>query len=183
MNIPDPATLRTWSRTMIVLRVLIGVSGVAALAIAGTGGVALVAILFGAFGLLSALWNPGGAGPGVLIAAALISWLIRYGVHPASITGTVLLVLAVAVHHQSAAFAAALPPTAKVNRAVIDRFVRHGCLVLGLTAVVAILALGVARPGGSVPLEILGLGAAVLAVAVPVLLSRLTLGAPEEGDG
>jgi hypothetical protein len=41
------------------------------------------------------------------------------------------------------------------------------------------LALGLARPGGSVPLELLGVVAAVIAVAVPVLLSRW--GAREPG--
>ena len=48
---------------------------------------------------------------------------------------------------------------------------RHGGLVLALSAAVAVLALGVARPGGSVPLELAGLAAAVLVAAVPVLLA------------
>jgi hypothetical protein len=57
---------------------------------------------------------------------------------------------------------------------VLVRAGRHLALVLALSAGVAVLALGVARPGGSVPLELLGLAAAVVAVAVPVLLTRDT---------
>jgi hypothetical protein len=108
----------------------------------------------------------------VVIGAAAGAWVLRYGADDASIAGTVALALALAVHHQAAALAAALPPTARVQRDVLVRFARHGALVLGLTAVLGVLTLGLARPGGSVPLEVLGLVAAVVAVTIPVLLSR-----------
>jgi hypothetical protein len=86
--------------------------------------------------------------------------------------GTTVLALLLAVHHQAAALAAALPVRATVERALLVRFARHGVLVLGLTLLVGALVLGLARPGGSVPLELLGVAAAVVAITVPVVLSR-----------
>jgi hypothetical protein len=169
--VPEISQLRRWSTTMIVLRVLMLVAGAGALA-GGGSGIALVPVGLGALGLIAALVEPGGLGPGVLIGGAAGAWLLRYGGGPAPITGTVLVALALAVHHQAAALAAALPPDAKVQRAVLMRFARHGVLVLLLTAVIGGLALGAARPGGSVPLEVLGVVAALVAIAVPVLLSR-----------
>ena len=44
--------------------------------------------------------------------------------------------------------------------------------MLALSGLVAVLALGVARPGGSVPLELGGLAAAVAAVAMLVVAGR-----------
>jgi hypothetical protein len=171
MIVPELSDLRHWSGTMLVLRGLLAVAGAGALA-AGGGGIALIPVVIGALGLVAALVDPGGLGPGVVIGGAACAWVLRYGVHDASIAGTVLVALALAVHHQAAAFAAALPPTAEVQREVVLRFARHGGLVLGLTALVGVLALGMTRPAGSVPLELLGLAAAVVAVTVPVLLSR-----------
>jgi hypothetical protein len=171
MILPRPGDLRRWSVTMLVLRAVLVVAGAGALALGG-GGLALVPVILGALGLLAALVDPGGLGPGVVIGGAAGAWVLRYGADDASIAGTVLLALALAVHHQAAALAAALPPTARVHRDVLVRFARHGALVLGLTAVLGVLALGLARPGGSVPLEVLGLVAAVVAVTVPELLSR-----------
>jgi hypothetical protein len=47
----------------------------------------------------------------------------------------VLLALALAVHHQAAGLSAALPPTARVDPAILVRFARHGALVLAASAV------------------------------------------------
>jgi hypothetical protein len=173
MIIPSPAELKGWSRTALVLRLLMAVSGLGAVTAGlGAGGLPLTAAVVGALGLLAALVRPGGLGPGVVIAGAATAWLLRYDADQPPVAGTVLLALALALHHQAAALAAALPVRARVHRDVLIRFARHGGLVLALTAVVAALALGLARPGGSEPLELLGLAAAVVAITVPVLLSR-----------
>ena len=83
-----------------------------------------------------------------MIGGAAAAWVARYGGDPAPAAGTVLLALALAVHHQAAGLAAALPPTARVDRAIVVRFARHGGLVLAAAAVVAVVALllGPARP-------------------------------------
>jgi hypothetical protein len=171
--IPELAELRRWSRTTVVLRVLLFVAGAGALAAGWGGPASALLIALGGIGLVASVVNPGGLGPAGVIGAAAAAWAFRYGVQDAPIAGTVLLALALAVHHQTAALAAALPSAARVQRAVLVRFARHGGLVLALTAVVAGLALGVTRPGGSVPLELLGLIAAVAAITVPVVLSRV----------
>lgn len=173
MIVPEIGDLRRWSRTALGLRALMLVAGLGALSAGlGAGGLPLTVAVVGALGLVAALVRPGGLGPGVLIAAAAGAWLLRYGADQPPVAGTLLVTLALALHHQAAALAAALPVRARVHRDVLVRFARHGGLVLALTAVLAVVALGIARPGGSTTLEVLGLAAAVVAVTVPVLLSR-----------
>lgn len=175
MIIPSPAELRAWSPTALGLRALMAVSGLGAAAAGlGAGGLPMAGAVVAVLGLLAALVRPGGLGPGVVLAGAAAAWLLRYQADQPPVAGTLLLTLALAVHHQAAALAAALPVRARVHRDVLVRFARHGGLVLALTAVVAAVALGFARPGGSAPLEVLGLAAAVAAITVPVLLSRST---------
>jgi hypothetical protein len=165
--------LRAWSRTVLALRAVLLVAGAGALVGAGWGGAyPLVGVVFGALGLAAAVIQPGGLGPAVVIGGAAAAWVARYGGDPASAAGTVLLALGLAVHHQAAGLAAALPPTARVDRAIVVRFARHGGLVLAAAAVVAVVALLFAHPAGSSSLELLGVVAVVVAVVVPVLLSR-----------
>ena len=165
--------LRSWSRTVLAVRAVLLVAGAGALVGAGWGGgPALVGVTAGVLGLVSAVIQPGGLGPAVLIGGAATAWLLRYGGDPAPAAGTVLVALALALHHQAAALGAALPPTARVDRAVLVRFGRHGALVLALSAVIGALALLLARPAGSSSLELLGIVAVVVVVTVPVLLSR-----------
>jgi hypothetical protein len=173
MIVPDPHEILRWSRPVQVLRGLLVVAGIGALVLAAWGGgLPLVAAVLGGLGLLSAAANPGGLGPGIVLAGAGLAWVLRYGPDAPPVAGTAALALLLALHHQAAALGAALPVRARVERALLVRFARHGALVLGLTVVVGVFALGLARPGGSVPLELLGVAAAVVAVTVPVVLSR-----------
>jgi hypothetical protein len=173
VNIPDPHEILRWSRPVQVLRALLILAGVGALVLAAWGGgVPLVAAVLGGFGLLSAAGNPGGMGPGIVLGGAALAWVLHYGADAPPLAGTAVLALLLALHHQAAALAAALPVRARVERALLVRFARHGALVLGLTAAVGVVVLGLARPGASVPLELLGVAAAVVAVTVPVVLSR-----------
>lgn len=169
--LPD---VRGWSRATVLLRVTMLLTGAVALVVAPGGRLVTPGLiaLVGAIALIGAVGWPDGAGPAVVLGAAALAWTVRYGVGRAPVLPTVVLALALALHHQAAALAAAVPPTATVDRAVLARFGRHGAVVLGLSAAVAVVALGVGRPGGSVPLEVAGLVAVVLVTAVPVLLSR-----------
>jgi hypothetical protein len=165
--------LRAWSRTVLAVRAVLLVAGAGALLGAGWGGgYPLVGVIHGALGLAAAVIQPAGLGPAVVIGGVAGAWVLRYGGDPAPAAGTVLLALALAVHHQAAGLATALPPTARVDRAIVVRFVRHGGLVLAAAAVVGAAALLLAHPAGSSSLELLGVVAVVVAVIVPVLLSR-----------
>jgi tRNA 5-methylaminomethyl-2-thiouridine biosynthesis bifunctional protein len=170
VRLPD---FRRWSPGALALRAVLLVAGAGGLVVAGWGGgYPLVAVVIGALGLLAAGLRPEGAGPAVVVGAAAAGWVLRYGMDQASVAGTVLLALALAVHHQAAALAAAVPVTARVDPAVPVRFARHGAVVLALSAAVAVLLLGPPRPAGSSALELLGIIAVVVVVTVPVLLSR-----------
>ena len=172
--------LARWSRTALALRAVMLVAGGGALVGAGwVGGFPVVGLVVGGLGLLAALIQPGGFGPAVVIGGAAAAWLARYGADPAPATGTVLIALALAVHHQAAGLAAALPSTGRVDPAIVVRFIGHGALVLAASAVVGAVALLLARPAGSSSLELIGVVAVVIAVVVPVLLSRST---PREPD-
>jgi hypothetical protein len=165
--------LRAWSRTVLAVRAVMLVAGAGALVGAGWGGgYPLVAVVVGALGLVAAALQPGGLGPAVVIGGTAAAWILRYGGDPAPATGTVLLALALAVHHQAAGLSVALPLTARVDRAILVRFARHGAVVLAAAAAVGALALLLARPPGSSSLELLAVLAVVVAVIVPVLLSR-----------
>jgi hypothetical protein len=172
--VPPLAALPRWSAVTVTLRAVLLASGVVALVLApggrllGPGVVALV----GALGLLVAVARPDGPGPAVVLGAASLAWVIRYGTSPPPVVPTLLLAAALAMHHQAAALDAALPPTARVDPAVLLRFGAHAAVVLALSSGTALVALGVARPGGSVPLELAGFAAAVAATAVLVALAR-----------
>ena len=172
---PELAELRTWSRTALLLRLALLVSGGAALALGPQGrtGMPLLVVAVGVVGLLAAVLQPHGAGPAVVLGAAALAWAAGSGRAAPPVPPTLLLALLLAVHHQAAALAAALPVTARVDRRLLVRAGTHVGLVLALSVLVAVLALGVARPGGSVPLELAGLAAAVLATGALVVAGRV----------
>jgi hypothetical protein len=163
-----------WSPAVLALRLTLVVSGGAALAVAPDGrfGVPGMIAVAGGLGLLLAVPQPEGPGPAVVLAAAVVAWAARHGSESPPVGLTLLLAVLLAVHHQAAALAAAVPVTARVDRRLLVRFGAHLALVLALSALLAALALGIARPGGSVPLELAGLAGAVLATAVLVMLGR-----------
>jgi hypothetical protein len=175
LSLPALAPARRWSVVPVLLRLTLVATGGAALALAPDGrfGVPGMIAVVGALGLLLAVSQPHSGGPGIVLGAAALAWAARHGSGSAPVGLTLLLAGLLAVHHQAAALAAALPVTARVDPRLLVRFGAHLALVLGLSGVLAVLALGVARPGGSVLLERAGLVAAVLATAVPVLLGRL----------
>ncbi|MFL6130722.1 MAG: hypothetical protein ACJ73E_16870 [Mycobacteriales bacterium] len=174
LALPRPVLARRWSATTLALRLTLLATGALALALAPDGrfGVPGAIAAAGVLGLLFAVPEPQGAGPAVVLGAAALSWAARHGSGSPPVGLTLLLAVLLAVHHQAAALAAALPVTARVDRRLLARFGGHVALVLGLSGLLAGLALGLARPGGSVPLELAGLTGAVVATAVLVLLGR-----------
>jgi hypothetical protein len=172
---PELAAARRWSAVAVLLRLTLLVAGGAALALAPNGrfGAPGMIAAVGALGLLLAVLQPEGAGPALVIGAAALAWAARHGSGSPPAGLTLLLAVLLAVHHQAAALAAALPVTARVHPRLLLRFGRHLALVLALSGLLAVLVLGIARPGGSVLLERAGLVGAVLAAAVLVLLGRL----------
>jgi hypothetical protein len=161
--VPTLADLRRWTPAGLALRALLFAAAAGALALPAVGGgLPLVPVVVGLLGLLSAVIRPGGAGPAVVIG----------GTGAAPVLGTVLLALALAVHHQCATLAAAVPPGARIDRSILVRYGRYGGFVLALSVVVGVLALAAAPPAGSAPLELLAVAAVVVVVLVPVLLSR-----------
>jgi hypothetical protein len=171
--VPTLADLRRWTPAGLALRALLFAAAAGALALPAVGGgLPLVPVVVGLLGLLSAVIRPGGAGPAVVIGGAALGWILRYGTGAAPVLGTVLLALALAVHHQCATLAAAVPPGARIDRSILVRYGRYGGFVLALSVVVGVLALAAAPPAGSAPLELLAVAAVVVVVLVPVLLSR-----------
>ena len=172
---PELAPVRRWSAVPVLLRLTLVAAGGAALALAPDGrfGVPGMIAGVGALGLLLAVSQPQGGGPAIVLGAAALAWAARHGSGSPPVGRTLLLAGLLAVHHQAAALAAALPVTVRVDPRLLLRFGGHLALVLALSGLLAVLALGVARPGGSVLLERAGLVGAVLATAVLVLLGRL----------
>lgn len=169
---PELAGLRGWSGTARLLRVLLLASGLAAVGLGWSGrpGVPVVVALVGLVGVGVAVVHPYGAGPAVVLGAAAITWAAGNGLP--SVPRTLLLTVLLAVHHQAAALATVLPVTARVDRRLLVRAGRHLGVVLALSGLVAVLALGIARPGGSVLLELVGLAAAVVVTAALVAAGR-----------
>ena len=167
-----------WSAVALLLRLAMLGTGAVALAVAPAGwfGVVGVIALVGVLGLLVGVAQPQGHGPTVVLAAAALCWAARYGDDPPPVPATLLLAALLAVHHHAAALAAALPVTARVDRRLLARFGTHLALVLALSGLLAVPALGLARPGSSVPLEIAGLAGAVVATAVLVAAGRRPAG-------
>lgn len=166
--------IRRWGPAVLAIRVLVVGSGAVALLVAPGGELVVAGMIavVGLVGLYAAAVRPDGGGPAFVLGAAALAWVVRYGQQPPSVAATLVLAVALAVHHQAAALAAALPPTAHVDTAVLVRFGLHAAVVLLLAGAVAVVALAAARPGGSVSLELASLVAVALVVAVPVLLSR-----------
>ncbi|HEX6756425.1 MAG TPA: hypothetical protein VF109_10850 [Mycobacteriales bacterium] len=166
--------VRAWAPVTLALRAIVLVTGATALVLAPGGqfGVAGLVALAGAVGLLVSVARPDSGGSAVVLGAAAIAWTVRYGLSRPPVAATLVLAVALALHHQAAALSAALPPTATAEPAVLLRFGLHTAVVLALSAAVAIVALAVGRPGGSVPLELAALVAVAVVTAVPVWLSR-----------
>jgi hypothetical protein len=122
--------------------------------------------------LVAAAIEPAGIGPTVVLGAAALAWVLRYGSDPAPAEATLLLALALYLFHTSAALAGAMPPTARIEPAVLLRWALHTVVALGLAGGLAAAVYALGRPSGSVSLELAGIVAVLVAAAVPAVLGR-----------
>jgi hypothetical protein len=158
----------------LAFRGLLLLTGATALLVAPGGRLIVPGLLalVGVPALLSAVVNPDGAGPAVVLGAAGAAWALRYGVSTPPLDATLALAGALAVHHSTAALCAAMPRTSRIDPAVVLRWAGQVAVVLAVAAAVAAAARLLGRPAASVPLEIAGVAAVVALAAVAVLLTH-----------
>jgi hypothetical protein len=168
------ADLRRMPIVQLVLRAVLLASGALALLVAPGGRLVVPGVLAiaAAAALVAGVIQPGGAGPTVVLGVAAFDWALRYGSDPAPAGATLLLAVTLYLHHTTAALAAAVPPTARIEQEVVLRWIGHTVGVLALAGGVALAVSAAGRPAASVPLELAGILAVVLLAAVPALLGR-----------
>ncbi len=167
--------VRRTTRTALLLRCLVWVAGVAGLVLAIPPAYRDVLPLLVAVALLAAV--PAVA-PGwwLVLAVELLvvaGWLLRTTVLGVPVTCLPLVVMAVAlyVHHSASALAASLPLNVRVLPGVLRGWLLRCGLVLGVTAVLAAVALPVGNvvgDAGTVAVPVVGV---LLAVLVAGLLA------------
>jgi hypothetical protein len=154
----------------LVVAVMIAVTVVAL--DAGRGAV-LVACLVGLFTVATVLRPEGVAATVVLV---LLAAAYFYGTTLAGVTPRPWSVLALAVAlylaHALATLAAAVPPGATVERAVLRRWLRRIAEVLAISLPLGLLVLVLQRPGAGDLVRVLGYVAVVGLVAVAVSYAR-----------
>lgn len=168
------AVLGVMPAVQVALRVVLLACGGVALAVA-QGGWSMpggLVVLVGVAALLGTVAAPESIGAGLVIGAAALAWVFRFGLHaPVPAGGTVLLATLLYAFHTTAALLAGLPPLARIDPVVLVRwYVRAaGVLLAGvLGGVVALLA---GRVTGGIAVDLLGLVGVVVLAAVPLLLT------------
>ena len=166
--------LRRVPAPQLTLRALLLLTGAAALVIAAGGRLVLPGLvaLVAVPALLDGVVSPDGQGPAVVVGAAASAWTIRYGVSSPPLDATLAVAGALVLHHSTAALCAAMPATSRVEPRVVLRWAGQVGAVLAVAGGVAAMARLLGHPSASVSLELVGIAAVVLAVAVPVLLFR-----------
>jgi TilS substrate binding domain len=118
-------------------------------------------------GVLLAAALPGGAGAAVATVGFALAWLTSTGLHTVPGAGrTVLAAAALYALHQSSALAAFLPLDAVVDRAVLRHWLARCGPPLGASAVVVTVSELLPRRHGSAAVELAGLIATVVVLAV-----------------
>lgn len=169
------AVFRVMPAAQVALRVVLLATGGASLVVAqGAWGIpgGLVELV-GAVALLGTVAAPESSGAGMVIGAAALTWLLRWGLHESAPMATTL-VLAVLLYlfHTTSALLAVLPPGARIAPAVLTRWYSRVAGVLLLGVLFGVVALAVGRVAGGIGVDLLGLVGAVALVAVLVLLAR-----------
>lgn len=168
------AVFRVMPAAQVALRVVLLVSGGASLVLA-QGRWALpggLAVLLGAAALLGTVLAPESPGAGMVVGAAVVAWVLRWGVHqhvPA--VPTVLLAVLLYLCHTTAALLAVLPPVATVDRAVLVRWYLRALAVSASAVLLGAVALATGRVAGGILVDLLGLVGVVVLAGIPVLLA------------
>jgi hypothetical protein len=153
----------------VIPRVVLAVAGVAValLPAPALNPIGVVLVLAGLTALGRALLRPDGPGTAVVLGLGALSWLV-FGAG-ASPVRLVLFALAVATAHSSAALAAGVPRTARLDRRTALRWVVRTVATTAVgTAVVAMTALlpRTTSPATTVAAGVLAVTGGVLAAAV-----------------
>jgi hypothetical protein len=158
----------------LVVRGIVLVSGVGALAVAAGGhplgaGVIALLVLPAAF---AAVVAPGGSAAALVMTGAAVAWVVRYGLDTPSLGLAAVEAALLYLHHLSAALLVDVGPRASLAPAVLRRWSAHAGTVLGLTVAATAVLAAVGRPAASTPLELIGLAAAAGLAAALVALAR-----------
>lgn len=153
---------------------IIAAGGVALLVTAASwSGPVVVLLALGALLVVAAAVAPGGAAPAAAIVVLLAAWFaVRHGAHTPAAWRTAVYALALYLLHAMSAFAGAVPAGADVDAGAVVRWGRRQIAPVAVIPVVALAAGGLRRVGGSLTLVLLGLAAAAVLAALPVLLLR-----------
>jgi hypothetical protein len=167
--------VRGTPRSQLLLRVLLLLDGGAALALSAEAGTlpGRAVVFLGAVALVASLAAPAGLAPAGVVAAAVLGWVLRYGLHgqvPAA--ATVVLAVVLYLFHDLAALVAALPPTAPVGRDVLGRWYAVSLAVAVVTVPVGVAVLVADGVEGGRAVDLLGMLGVVALAGVPVLLAR-----------
>ncbi len=169
------AVFRVIPAAQVALRVVLLATGGVALGLA-QGGWSMpggLVVLVGAAALYGSLAAPEGVLPGMVVGAVLLAWLLRWGLHDAApVAGTVVLAVLLYLFHTTAALLAALPPAARVGRAVLVRWYSRAFDVSLLAVVFGLVTMTTDRVSGGLWVDLFGLAGVVVLAAIPVLLTR-----------
>lgn len=174
-----------WSGSFAVFRVMPAAQVALRVVLVATGGVALglaqggwsmpggLVVMVGAAALYGSLAAPEGALPGMVVGAVVLAWLLRWGLHDtAPVAETVVLAVLLYLFHTTAALLAALPPAARVDRAVMVRWYSRAFGVSLLAVVFGLAAMTTDRASGGLLVDLVGLAGVIVLAAVPVLLTH-----------
>ncbi len=171
--------LRRVTPAPLIMRALVFATGFAALWSAAPGAVLSPRFLFfiGVLSLVPA-FAPGSRFVDVMMVLAVIFWVVATLGTGQTVTGPGTFTTACALYllHSSAALAAVLPYDSIVDSAVILRWAARAALVIVVSAAVStliVLTVPSVTPGASVPVLLVGLGAAAGIVAVLSWAARL----------
>jgi hypothetical protein len=134
----------------------------------------LVVGIIGLIGVAVMVVSPRVVGPIVVLAAAVIAWIIRYEAHGSPpLARTVALGALLYLTYSTATLAASIPVTARIDSTVLPRWYAHVAITLIVFGALAAIVYGIGEAPGSIPLELAGIVAVVILIAVPVWLARI----------
>lgn len=167
-------TFRAMPPSQVSIRGLLVLTGVAAFALLPDrgGSLAGVAAWVALVALPVAAVRPDSDASAAVLGGAAVSWLAGYGGHLPSVTATVSLGALLYVHHLAAAFAAATPPTARLDPRLATRWSVPLLAGLAALAAAAVASYGTHELPLSPVLQIAGLAGVLAAVGLLVLLTH-----------
>lgn len=160
--------MRAAGRGQTMLRVVLAATGAGALLLSTRGWQApdsIILVLGGLAALGCAAW-PGGAASLTVIGAAVLMWILRWGIDEVPpFDRTAVLAGLIYLHHSTAALCAAMPVTAPLDPVLLSRWYARASAVLVVTVALGGATYASRRIDGGVWSDILGLAGVVAIVA------------------